>query len=163
MTGRFLTIFRFAAALCIIVLFCCPQCTLAQRVEDSCHAFFENPHQALDCIEAMFTQTDIPYYLPHLTMSSIPPDNGFPIGIVYEKRTHYVSSTFSEPDQSTPPAPGYKSLVDAKAAAVISTNDSWYATGSVTWLPPVPYRGDKRTTGETCHRLWAFCTKQVLG
>lgn len=165
MAARFMTTFRFTAFSCLIFLFLFwfPQCASAQRVEDSCNAFFDNSHQALDCAEALFTQTDIPYHMPHLTVSSIPPDNGFPIGVVWEKRTHYVSSPFSNPNQPGTPSPGYKSLVDAKAAFVISTNDSWYAIGSITWLPPVHYRNDKKRGGETCHRLWVFCTKQVLG
>jgi hypothetical protein len=140
-----------------------PQHASAQRVEDSCHAFFDDPHQALDCVEALFTETDIPYYLPHLTVSSIPPDNGFPIGVVYEKRNHYVSSPFYNPNQPNKPSEGYKSLVDATAAAVISTNGSWYATGAVTWLPPIHYHNENKPGSETCHRFWVFCTKQVFG
>src|SRR5208282_424405 len=84
------TVFRFVS-ICALLLWI-PQCASAQRVEDSCHAFFEDPHQALDCAEAIFTQTDIPHHLPHLTLSSVPPDNGFPVGVVWEKRNYYVSS-----------------------------------------------------------------------
>jgi len=140
-----------------------PQYASAQRVEDSCHAFFEDPHQALDCAEAIFTQTDIPYHLPHLTLSSIPPDNGLPVGVVWEKRNYYVSSPFYNPNQALKPAEGYKSLVDATAAAVVSTNASWYVTGSVTWLPPIHYHSENKPGAETCHRLWVFCSKQVFG
>lgn len=136
---------------------------LAQRVEDSCHAFFDDRHQALDCAEALFTQTDIPHYLPHLTVSSIPPGNGFPIGVVYEKRTNYVSSPFNAQGGAETPTQGHKSLVDAKAALVGSTNASWYATGSITWLPPLPYKHDTKSNGEDCHRLGPLCTKSVLG
>jgi hypothetical protein len=153
---------RFAFTLCVLLPFCLPQRVFAQRVEDSCHAFFDNPHQALDCVEALFTQTDIPYYLPHLTVSSVPPDNGFPIGIAYDKRNYFVSSPFYNPNQPNKPSEGRKSLVDATAAAVISTNGSWYATGAVTWLPPI-YGYDHKPNGDTCHRLWVFCTKQVFG
>lgn len=155
-----------ATSYCAVLLFCVPQYVSAQRVEDSCHAFFKNPHQALDCLEALFTQTDIhygPVPLPHLTVSSIPPSNGFPIGVVYEKRTNYVSSPFYDPNQSASPLPGYKSLVDAKAAFVISTNASWYVTGSVTWLPPLHYRDESTGNNDVCHRLWLFCTKRVFG
>src|SRR5690348_12211647 len=163
MLQHFVVILRSAAAFSIVLLFCVPQHASAQRVEDSCHAFFDNPHQALDCVEALFTQTDIPYYLPHLAFSSIPPDNGFPIGVVYEKRTHNISSPFSPTNESNNPSPGYKSLVDAKAAFVISTNDSWYATGSITWLPPLRYREVTKPNGEVCHRLGFICTKEVSG
>lgn len=163
MRRQFIVVFRTAIAFCVALLFWFPQNASAQRVEDSCHAFFSNPHQALDCVEAIFTQTDIPYYLPHLTVSSIPPSNGFPIGVVYEKRTNYISSPFSNPDQTGDPSQGYKSLVDAKAAFVISTNDSWYATGSVTWLPPLHYSAEKKPDKQVCHRLGPICTKQVFG
>lgn len=152
---------RFAL-ICALLLWL-PACVSAQRVEDSCHAFFEDPHQALDCAEAIFTQTDIPYHLPHLTLSSVPPDNGLPVGIVWEKRNYYVSSPFYNPDQKLKSAEGRKSLVDATAAAVISTNASWYVTGSVTWLPPISYHSENRPGAETCHRLWVFCSKQVFG
>jgi hypothetical protein len=154
-----------------VALVAAPYCALAQRVEDSCHAFFDNPHQALDCVEAVFTQTDIPYHLPHLTMSSIPPANGFPIGIVWEKRTHDISSPFFEAseesggNQANAPI-AYKSLRDFKAAFVISTNTSWYATGAFSWLPPLHYRDDTKTahgTRKSCHRLGPMCTEQVFG
>ena len=163
MTIRLGPIFRIAAIYGVILLYWLPQNASAQRVEDSCHAFFNNPHQTLDCVEALFTQTDIPYNLPHLTFSSIPPDNGLPIGVVYEKRTHYVSSPFSHSNESSKPPSGYKSLVDAKAAFVISTNESWYVTGSVTWLPPLHYREITKSNGEVCHRLGFICTKEVSG
>jgi len=149
-----------------VLILSLPQSTWAQRVEDSCDAFFKDRHQALDCAEAIFTQTDIHYRsfpLPHLTLSSIPPGNGFPIGFVYEKRTNYISAPFSSGAQSGNPSSGYKSLVDGKAAFVVSTNLSWYVTGSVTWLPPFHYRSESKDNGDVCHRLWVFCTKQVFG
>jgi hypothetical protein len=161
MARNCVAILRFVL-ICALLLWV-PRYVSAQRVEDSCHAFFEDPHQALDCAEAIFTQTDIPYHLPHLTLSSVPPDNGLPVGIVWEKRNYYVSSPFYNPDQALKPAEGYKSLVDATAAAVISTNASWYVTGSVTWLPPIHYHSENRPGAETCHRLWVFCSKQVFG
>ena len=166
MAGRLVTRFCVATSYCAVLLFCVPQHASAQRVEDSCRAFFDDRHDALDCVEAIFTQTDIRYHsipLPHLTLSSIPPGNGFPIGFVYEKRTNYVSSPFSGPNQSDSPSAGYKSLVDAKAAFVVSTNTSWYVTGSVTWLPPLSYRPESKNNKDVCHRLWAFCTKEVFG
>lgn len=150
------------ACICAFMLWL-PQLASAQRVEDSCHAFFENPDQALDCAEALFTQTDIPYHMPHLTLSSIPPDNGLPVGVVWDKRNYYVSSPFYDPNQPSTPSEGYKSLVDATAAAVISTNESWFVTGALTWLPPIHYHSEKRAGAEPCHRLWVFCTKQMLG
>lgn len=162
MPQRFTRAGRFAGVLCLLlVLF--PRHALAQRVEDSCAAFFDDPHQSLDCVEALFTQTDIPHDLPHLTVSSVPPGNGFPIGVVWDKRNYYVSSPFYDPNQPNKPSQGFKSLVDATAGAVVSTNGSWYASGAITWLPPIHYRQENLPGAETCHRLWVFCTKQVFG
>jgi hypothetical protein len=154
--------FRFAVG-ALMYLFWISQCATAQRVEDSCHAFFDDRHQALDCVEALFTQTDIPYHLPHLTLSSLPPGNGFPIGVAYEKRKNYVSSPFYGTNQPDKPVEGYKSIVDVTAAAVISTNGSWYATAGLTWLPPIHYHSENKNGTKVCHRLWVFCTKQVFG
>ena len=157
---------RFCIAVCYWAVLFFSLNAAGQRAEDSCDAFFDNPHQTLDCLEAVFTQTDIQYHslpLPHLTLSSIPPGNGFPIGLVYEKRTNHVSSPFSATEQTNTPSTGYKSLVDAKLASGISTNASWYITGSVSWLPPLHYREESRPGSDVCHRLWLFCTKQVLG
>ncbi len=162
MSQRFVRGLRFGCILCAF-LFWFPQHASAQRVEDSCHAFFDDAHQSLDCVEALFTQTDIPYDLPHLTVSSVPPSNGFPIGVVWDKRNYFVSSPFYDPNQPSKPSEGFKSLVDATAGAVISTNGSWYASGAVTWLPPIHYHYENIPGGETCHRLWVFCTKQVFG
>lgn len=98
----------------LALLFWFPKHAAAQRVEDSCHAFFDDPHQSLDCVEALFTETDIPYGFPHLTVSSVPPGNGFPIGVVWDKRSYFVSSPFSDPNQPNKLSEGFKSLVDAK-------------------------------------------------
>lgn len=71
MRGRFVAAGRLIVVIFALVL-CFPRHASAQRVEDSCSSFFNDPHQSLDCIEALFTQTDIPYGFPHLTVSSIP-------------------------------------------------------------------------------------------
>ena len=152
-------------ALCFILL-AVPQNGWAQRVEDSCHAFFEDRHQALDCVEALFTQTDIPHHFPHLTMSSIPPANGFPIGVAWEKRTHNISSPFNlGPGGTGGNEAAYKSLTDVQAAFVGSTNGSWFVKGAFSWFPPLHYTDAKKVahgTDQTCHRLGPICTKQVL-
>src|SRR5579864_8283206 len=163
MLQHFVVSLRIAGAFSIVLLFCVPQHASAQRVEDSCHAFFDNPHQTLDCVEALFTQTDIPYHLPHLTFSSVAPENGFPIGVELEKRTNFISSPFSGPNQPGSPSAGFKSLVDTKVAYVISTNGSWYATGALTWLPPVHYRSKTKPDGSVCHQLGHLCTTSVFG
>jgi hypothetical protein len=146
---------------CSIVLFCWG-CATAQDVK-SCPAAFQNTHQALDCLEALFTQTDIPYHLPHLTLSSIAPGNGMPIGVVWEKRIHNVSSPFGVSNAGSDATQGNKSLTDLKAAIVFSTNSSWYATGSLVWLPPLPYRHENRPNGQVCHKLGLLCTESVFG
>ena len=157
---------RFANCLTLcFTLLALPQKGLAQRVEDSCHAFFDASHQALDCVEALFTETDIPYHLPHLTISSIPPANGFPIGVAWEKRTHNISSPFSQISSGKPNEAVYKSVSDVQAAFVASTNGSWYGTGAFSWFPPLHYSDYKELvdgTEKTCHRLGPICTKQVL-
>jgi len=165
------TVRRLAASAALsLTLLAFPKLGFSQRVEDSCHAFFEDRHQALDCLEALFTEKDIPYHLPHLTMSSIPPANGFPIGVVWEKRTYNVSP-FANTSADSGSAPtndsnAFKSLSDLTAAIVISTNSSWYATGAFSWLPPLHYRDDFRNTEgmrKSCHRLGPICTEQVFG
>ena len=119
---------------------------LAQDVRTSCPDFFQNLHQSTECLEALFTQTDMPAGLPHLTLSSIAPGNGFPYGIVWEKRKHMVQSPFNDHvDTSGEPVAGNKSLVDLTAALVRSTNGSWYGTASVVWFPPIPYKPDRTT------------------
>jgi hypothetical protein len=101
-----------------------------------------NIHQALDCIEGVFSEKPV-----HLTMSSVPPGNGFPIGVLYDDPVHHLGSS--------------KSLTETKLALVGSTNGSWYATGSLTWLPPLHYV-DRVSNGALCHQLGALCTKDVF-
>jgi hypothetical protein len=118
-----------------------PQTASAQTMK-SCPHLTSNIHQALDCIEGIFSENPV-----HLTMSSVPPGNGFPIGVLYDDPVHHVG--------------GYKSLTETKLALVGSTNGSWYATGSFTWLPPLHYT-DRVSNGVLCHQLGALCTKDVL-
>jgi len=134
-----------------------------QTIKIACPHFFSDTYQALACGEALFSEP--PW---HLTFSSLPPPNGLPLGIVYEEAVHRLSP-FGPPPAPNAPEPnvsaaseGRKSLTDSKLALVGSTNGSWYATGSVTWLPPLPY-SDVLRGGESCHRLGPFCTKQVMG
>lgn len=110
----------------------------------SCAEFTANAHQAFDCIEGLLSQRPV-----HLTLSSIPPGNGFPIGVVYESGTEHVGR--------------FKSLTDAKVGLVLSIpNGSWYSTGTFTWLPPLPYSHDQGG-GADCHRLGPLCTNAVFG
>jgi hypothetical protein len=109
----------------------------------SCPDIFKDKHKALECIEGVFSETPL-----HLSFSSIPPGNGFPLGIVYENPTHNVEK--------------YKSLTDPKLAFVGSTNGSWYATGALTWLPPLPYTNQQNDAG-ACHKWGILCTEEVFG
>ena len=62
----------------------------AQAVEYSCKYFTKSVFQATDCMEALFSE-DMPYLHGHLATGSVPPGNGFALGVVIEKPTHYVS------------------------------------------------------------------------
>lgn len=113
----------------------------AQAVEYSCKSFFVSVYQATDCVEALFSE-DIPHVNGHLVMGSVPPGNGFALGAVIEKKTHFVSP-FAPPvtpdmrDSNPFPPPkdpdtgdktdqgGYKSLFIPKLGAAFSTNGSW--------------------------------------
>ena len=108
----------------------------------SCPDSFSDVHKALECVEGVFSETPV-----HATFSSIPPGNGFPIGIVYENPVHNVGE--------------HKSLTDPKVALVGSTNSSWYTTGSLIWLAPLPY-SDTSRNDVSCHKLGPLCTKDVF-
>jgi phospholipase C len=127
------------ALLCLLL----PAPVRAQSMTSCPHAF-SDIHQTLDCVEALFSERPI-----HLTLSSIPPGNGFPIGVVLEQVVHDVSSS------------GAKSVTDSRAAVVRSTNGSWYATAGLGWLPPLPYQDSQNSDG-ACHRLGPLCTRQVM-
>jgi hypothetical protein len=118
----------------------------AQAVEYSCKSFFVSAYQATDCMEALFSE-DIPHVHGHLALGSVPPGNGFALGAVIEKKTHFVSP-FAPPftpdmrDSNPFPPPkdpdtgdkidqgGYKSLFIPRLGAAISTNRSWIVSGS---------------------------------
>jgi hypothetical protein len=159
----------------------------AQAVEYSCKYFFANVYQATDCMEALFSE-DMPYIHGHLTMGSVPPGNGFALGAVIEKPTHFVSpfAPWIPPDMRdvklSQPLPdpdkkektdqgGYKSLLVPKLGAAISTNGSWIVSGTADWLPGIykpgtrlerPPRPGLHAIEKPCHRFHALCTESVL-
>lgn len=159
----------------------------AQAVEYSCKNFFANVYQATDCLEALFSE-DMPYIHGHLTMGSVPPGNGFALGVVIEKPTHFVSpfAPWVPPDMRdarlSPPLPdpdgkektdqgGYKSLLVPKLGAALSTNGSWIVSGTEDWLPGIYKFGTREERApapglpalrKPCHKLGAFCTESVL-
>ena len=155
----------------------------AQTMQLSC-PHLKHPHQALDCAEALFSQNPV-----HMIVGSVPPGNGFALGLALEQTIHYVSPFAPtvpldmrdsnraflpefESRKSTNNGDGYKSLVHPELAVAFSTNGSWYATGSVDWLPPLHYIDRSRTVNpflsgappETiqCHWLAGLCTQSVF-
>ncbi len=161
----------------------------AQAVEYSCKYFFASVFQATDCMEALFSE-DMPYVHGHLTIGSVPPGNGFALGAVIEKPTHFVSpfAPWITPDMrhkdeklsAMPAVPdakleadqdGYKSLLVPKLGAAVSTNGSWIVSGSADWLPgiykfpprpQVPPEPDSTSIKKPCHKFLLFCTESVL-
>ena len=159
----------------------------AQAVEYSCKYFFANVYQATDCMEALFSE-DMPYVHGHLTMGSVPPGNGFALGAVIEKPTHFVSpfaprippdmrdgkvfQSPSDPDtKEKSDRGGYKSLLVPKLGAAVSTNGSWIVSGTADWLPGIykfgirsesPPRPGLPPIMKTCHKFLSFCTESVL-
>src|SRR5579884_3530066 len=68
------------------------QIAQAQTMKYSCPNFFKDWHQTLDCGEAVFSEPPL-----HLTISSVPPSNGFAIGAVLEQQIHDVSPFAASP------------------------------------------------------------------
>ena len=155
----------------------------AQSKKYSCPQFFHT-HQAIDCLEALFSEDPV-----HLMVGSVPPGNGFSLGAVAEKPTHFVSpfAPYIEPDtrdrdpvgtaidrgkESPADLGGYKSLVVPRIAAAASLNGSFYVTGNIDWLPGI-YKDAKRSAPPfnpggplrtiQCHKIGALCTEAVLG
>lgn len=143
-----------------------------------------NPHYAIDCGEALFSEDPL-----HLTFSSMPPGNGFALGLVLEQNSHYVSpfglsetahivpggnADPAQPDASTASLRRLGSLwsADGRLAAIASYNKSWVATGTLT-LMPAGYHDDSRTDHDgqdvQCNRLgpsgdhFHLCTRKVFG
>lgn len=136
----------------------------------NCMKLKGNPKLITDCLEALFSQNPV-----HLTVSSVPPGNGMALGIVLDEQRHYLT-TFSPPQNTVfDPDPTKRQgkfepqaslgLVDAKLALVGTTNLSWVATGSLSWLPAT-YGSGKREDihGVThdCNQLGVLCTRNVL-
>lgn len=159
----------------------------AQAVEYSCKYFSKSVFQATDCMEALFSE-DMPYLHGHLTMGSVPPGNGFALGVVIEKPTHFVSPfaplippDMRDKDIFEPPADpdtkekadrgGYTSLLVPKLGAAISTNGSWIVSGPGDWLPGIYQSGIRSEKAprpnlpsirKPCHKFLFSCTESVL-
>jgi hypothetical protein len=112
-----------------------------------CLTVFSDPnalHTGLDCLEALFSNSNW-----HFTLSSVPPGNGFVLGGVAERKTHYVSPE------------GRLSYTTLQAAVIGSTNESWVTTASLMRVPAL-YKPDRSKGEETCQRLGPLCTKTQL-
>ena len=159
----------------------------AQAVEYSCKYFSKSVFQATDCMEALFSE-DMPYLHGHLAMGSVPPGNGFALGVVIEKPTHFVSPfapqvppDMRDKDLFQPPADpdtkekadrgGYKSLFVPKLGTAVSTNGSWIVSGTGDWLPGIykygirsekPPRPGLPPIKKPCHKFLFSCTESVL-
>jgi hypothetical protein len=148
----------------------------AQTYHD-CKSLTENLHDAFDCVEALFSETPL-----HLTSSSMPPGNGFAIGVIVEQDNHYVSPFAlptksaiapgkpepQQPDFSTSSVPSLGSVwsADGRLAAVFSTNGSWLTTGSLTVMPKgyvSGHRTDHNGIQVSCNKLGPLCTEKVFG
>jgi hypothetical protein len=158
-----------------------PSIATGQTAKLSCPYFFDNLHQATDCLEAIFSEDDRSLYYTHLTVGSVPPGNGFSLGIVTADPTHFVSafaprtlpdmrktnpnifavrSDAAFPDQ--PNSGGRKSLFVPRVSVAASTNGSWYATGGFDWLPPLYINSPRSGPVSNCNKLGKLCTDTVL-
>ena len=174
-TSRLSRLILVLAALTLL-----PPIAKSQTAKLSCPYFFDNLHQATDCLEAIFSEDDRPLYT-HLTVGSVPPGNGFALGIVTADPTHFISayaprtlpdlrktnsnifivpSDVAHPDQ--PNSGGRKSLFVPRVSVAASTNGSWYATGGFDWLPPLYINAPRTGPVPTCNKLGKLCTDTVL-
>lgn len=163
---------RIWSSLCWILAFSFVCLLPLARAQDraNCTRLKGNPKLITDCVEALFSQNPI-----HFTVSSLPPGNGIALGVVLDQQRHYLTtftpsqeSVFnSDPTkrQGTFEPQASLGFVDAKLALIGSTNLSWVATGSLSWLPAA-YRAGQRTdihgVVHQCNRLGVLCTQSVL-
>jgi hypothetical protein len=103
----------------------------AQTIGVSCPKFFDDRHQAISCVEALFSQDKY-----HFTLASLPPSNGFGPGLVLTKRI-----------RGTVGAPAREYALDLSVTGAATTNSSWFAGGDLQWLPPLPYKPDSSVAG----------------
>ena len=164
-----------------------PHSSQAQSAEYSC-PHFNHLHQAVDCLEAIFSEDSKPLLYTHLALGSVPPGNGFALGLITEKPIHYVSAfaprispdmrdrnIFVVPsyvsDPGKPDSGGLKSLFVPRIGEAVSQNGSWYVTGGFDWMPGVyasgstlmpPLRPGLPRVKHPCHQWGKLCTDSVL-
>jgi hypothetical protein len=113
-----------------LVIACLTRNATAQTIDVSCPKFFDDRHQGIACVEALFSQD---HY--HITLASLPPSNGFGPGLVLVKKIRGTVGT---------PVREYALNLSVTGAA--TTNSSWFAGGDLQWLPPLPYKDDPSVT-----------------
>jgi hypothetical protein len=172
--------------LALAVLFFLPSLAQAQSAEYSCPNFF-HVHKALDCIEAIFSEDSAPLYT-HFVVGSVPPGNGFALGLITENPIHFVSAftPTTPPDMRDPnifvvPSAiadpnglregGRKSYFVPRIGEAVSTDGSWYVAGGFDWMPGLyipghivmpPIRPGLQGSTHPCHRLGKLCTNSLL-
>jgi hypothetical protein len=113
-----------------LVIACLTRNATAQTIDVSCPKFFDDRHQGIACVEALFSQD---HY--HFTLASLPPSNGFGPGLVLVKRIRGTVGT-----------PAREYALDLSVTGAATTNSSWFAGGDLQWLPPLPYKDDPSVT-----------------
>ena len=164
-------LFRRIVLLCFPAL-CFLSFTASTSAQDrsNCTRIKGNPKLITDCLEALFSQNPV-----HLTVSSLPPGNGMALGVVFDQQRHYLTTFTPSQDSVFDPDPTKRQgkfepraslgMVDASLAFVGSTNLSWVATGSLSWLPATYRPGQKvdiHGVTHDCNTLGALCTRMVL-
>jgi len=158
--------------LCWILLYCASCILPSAEAQDraNCAKIKGNPKLITDCVEALFSENPV-----HLTVSSLPPGNGMALGVVVDQQRHYLTAFSPTQEAKFDSDPAKRQgrfesqaslgFVDAKLAFIGSTNLSWVATGSLSWLPAT-YRAGQRTdihgVVHQCNRLGPLCTQSVL-
>jgi len=176
LTSSLTTLALLLAAFCLVT-----PVVAGQTAKYSCPQFFTDIHQTTDCLEAIFSEDDESLFYTHLTVGSVPPGNGFSLGIVTAKPTHFISafaprplvdmrnpdnkifvvpSNVALPDK--PDSGGRKSLFVPSVSVAASTNGSWYATGGFDWMPPLYVNAARHGPVPTCNKLGKLCTDTVL-
>ena len=114
-----------------------------------------NPHYAIDCGEALFSEDPL-----HLTFSSMPPGNGFALGLVLEQNSHYVSPFgLSETAHIVPGGNADPAQPDASTASLRRLGSLWSADGRLAAIASYPELAGKPEVTFPYETLACFCTK----
>jgi hypothetical protein len=117
---------RFCLGIPLVVMGCAAQAAFAQTISVSCPQFFRDRHDAAACAEALFSQDNY-----HFTLASVPPSNGFGPGLVLTKK---IGGVAGQSDY----------VADVSFTGAMTTNRSWYTSGDMNWMLPLPYGHDSK-------------------